>query len=472
MPELIWMVPIHHHYEASRAIELCLEVVAAAQQTSNQGDSGRNYTFVSSYNGLSKDKAKEVTEILLNRGALSAIRAALDPLFRLYPDCPMSFLASKQDCVATTQDINWFEPLLEGFFDRRSQSSMIIQANVVYHSSSLGKIKYSKEVEPPDLEAIVADYSSESARKSSAQVRATINAFVGHLFDELNDEWPKYFWRRNLDLAERSALKIDLDDLKDYPSEKPWTFLRQFIENAAAGLVERWRQLPKNLYEPEAVEVIGALLARQLSIARRLASNPGVWDFHVGPIILRSMVDTHISLAWLLKDPQSRSQKFILYGLGQEKLQVEKLKAGARSNDDAVKMMIEAKEEWINSQQYTFLTIVDVGSWSGTSTRSMAEEAGLMELYDHAYVPWSTCAHSMWNHIERFNTQYSSNPYLRHLREPDDLHMKPQIDVLLNAAKYLQRSYDAVDTAFALDVKIEPPWDFLIEALNEGEMDE
>lgn len=468
VPELVWMVPIHDRFGHATAVELCLALARAAQEIFEAAGEHGSFGFLTSYSRLSESQRCEVVEALAEQGVLSNIREALEPFLRLYPDCPLGFLGSPSQEGASDEDISWFAPMLEGFFDRRCQSSMMIQANVVYQAGVLGKLKYFNSVEPPDLEAIATDFDSDAGRKSAASVRATVNAWVGHLFEDLDDRWPRYFWKRNLDLVPNDEVNIKPDELHGFPDNEFWGWVGQFIEIAVGGLMERWRQLPKDLYAPEAAEVIGALLSRQVSIARRIARNPDIWDFHVGPVLLRTMVDAHISLAWLLKDPGERAKKFILYGLGQEKLHVEKLKQQQKETPSRVfKPMIKAKEEWINSQQYSFLTIVDVGAWSGASTRVMAEQAGLLSLYDHAYGPWSTCAHNMWNHVERFNTRYSKSPYLRHFRVPDDLEMEPQIDLLVNAAKYLQRSFEAVDDRFSLKIDAELPWDFLMRSLNE-----
>src|SRR6266542_3584732 len=114
-----------------------------------------------------------------------------------------------------------------------------------------------------------------------------------------------------------------------------------------------------------------------------LVNAPTIWNGHIAPLILRTMTDTYITLAWIFCDPLDRAQKFILHGLGQEKLQIEHRKAdlesrGINAEED---LLVQAKEAWLNSQRYSFLTEVNIGSWSGIDTRKMAQEAGCIELY-------------------------------------------------------------------------------------------
>jgi hypothetical protein len=137
-----------------------------------------------------------------------------------------------------------------------------------------------------------------------------------------------------------------------------------FVKQARLELQERWGNWPIDISKNEMHEVVGALLARQVTLARQIAECPSIWNGHIAPIILRAMADVYISLAWVLNEPLERSQKFIFYGLGQDKLQLEHRKAeiGERLPTPQEKMLIEASEAWINSQRFTFLTEVNIGS--------------------------------------------------------------------------------------------------------------
>jgi hypothetical protein len=108
------------------------------------------------------------------------------------------------------------------------------------------------------------------------------------------------------------------------------------------------------------------------------------------------MADVYINFAWVLCDPGDRAKKFILYGLGQAKLELEHRRADLASREAKVGELerIQIQEDWINKQRATFLTDVNVGSWSGISTRTMADEAGCIDFYNYVYTPFSACTHS------------------------------------------------------------------------------
>ena len=98
------------------------------------------------------------------------------------------------------------------------------------------------------------------------------------------------------------------------------TEYRQLIEEYCIllnkGLQERWDKMPKDLYANEQQEVIGALIARQVTLATYLARGPNICNWHLGPIVLRTMIGAYITLAWILEEPEKRSRLFILVSFG------------------------------------------------------------------------------------------------------------------------------------------------------------
>lgn len=225
------------------------------------------------------------------------------------------------------------------------------------------------------------------------------------------------------------------------------TILLQYVREIRHDLKIRWESWPLDLAHNESHEVVGALLARQVTLASNFAKSPGIWNDHVAPIILRCMADVYISLAWILGDPTDRSKKYIMYGLGQTKLQIEHRKAQIESDgeDPSKDPLIEAMERWSSSQRYPFLTEVNIGSWSGLDTRQMAEEAGCLDFYRYVYTPFSASVHSTWHHIGRLNLEPCTSP----LHRAHNLPIDPDPDVdphyLILAAKYLDKTFRLFD---------------------------
>jgi hypothetical protein len=224
------------------------------------------------------------------------------------------------------------------------------------------------------------------------------------------------------------------------------TFIRR-IQNELQLRLRKW---PTDLEHKETREVVGALLSRQVTLATQLAASQSNWNGHAAPLFLRAMADVYINLAWVLSNPNERSKKFVVYGLGQRKLELEHRRAEleTRKPKAGELEMIQFEEDWINRQRATFLTDVNLGSWSGISTRAMAIEADCLDFYHYVYTPFSACVHSMWHHVAKYNLIECGNP----------LHMQHAVPTLIEApidphylhlaARYLQKSFKQFDNVF------------------------
>ena len=231
-----------------------------------------------------------------------------------------------------------------------------------------------------------------------------------------------------------------------------------------------------DLTQREVHEVVGGLLARQATLGIQLASSPGIWNGHVAPVILRTMADTLITVAWIVDEPVERARKFIHHGLGQEKLEIEHRSERLRKSghDPEQDPVVQHRKAWLDSQRFAFLTEINLGSWSGISTRKMAEQAGCMDLYRHAYTPFSAATHSSWQHVGRYNLVPCESPLHRHHRIPWVYPDPLDPDYLYRGAKYVEKTFRRFETAFGLDAPQHTALEFLeaeIDKLREEEQE-
>lgn len=244
--------------------------------------------------------------------------------------------------------------------------------------------------------------------------------------------------------------------------------MEAFSGRAREELDHRLAKWPLDLSKQDVHEVVGSLLARQVTLASQLAACPPIWNGHIAPLLLRAMADAYITLAWVLKSPSDRSRQFIHYGLGQEKLQLEHRRAAMETREprQGEREYCDLIEAWINAQRATFLTDVNLGSWSGLSTRAMAEEAGRLDFYNYVYSPFSACTHSMWQHLARYNLHDCGNPLHRFHRMAVLREAPLDPDYLYLAAKYLQKSFATFDDALGITAEIESAFDVLCQGLD------
>jgi hypothetical protein len=224
--------------------------------------------------------------------------------------------------------------------------------------------------------------------------------------------------------------------------------ITSFCRDARAELEDRWVKWKIDYAQPEVHEVVGALLARQVTLAVSLAESPAFWNWGMAPVIFRPMTEVYLNLKWIFEKPVDRSRAFIAYGLGQMKLRVEQLKALPAETDarrsQSIEESLESMQRWIDSQLYGFLVEVNLGKWA-ENQREMAQDVDELEFYNHCYTPYSAGVHSMWHHVGTHNLRQCTNPLHRYHKVPHVPKSGMDVYFLLLAAKYLNMVFELFD---------------------------
>lgn len=245
-------------------------------------------------------------------------------------------------------------------------------------------------------------------------------------------------------------------------------FVKKYTENVRAGFDERWLQIKPEIYRKHVHECIGGLLSRQAILTIEMARAPSTWNGHVAPLFLRCMIDAYITLAWILDAPMDRSEKYIHYGLGQEKLYLEYMEEALQEDPDShdaksIREMIDVRKSWLNNQLAVWATEVNVGSWSGISVREMAREIGRESIYKHAYVPFSGPAHNMWQHVGIYNVEPCRNPLHKWHGVPRIRCAPVHPDFMYRSAKYISQTYELFDNKMGTKCDTALPDEFFLD---------
>ena len=246
--------------------------------------------------------------------------------------------------------------------------------------------------------------------------------------------------------------------------------IENFVRKAETELDQRWTSWKIDFNQLEVHEVVGALVARQVTLAKYLACNPSLWNWDIAPLFLRPMTEVYLNLVWIFANPSERTRTFILHGLGQMKLRVEHRKAAHESmpaeQAQIFAASIKSTERWIDSQQYGFLTEVNLGNWAELNQREMAKEVGELEFYNYCYTPYSAGVHSMWHHVGIYNLKRCKNPLHKLHKVP----VVPQFDAdahfLILAGKYLQMVFDLFDEKTGVKIKKPSAFQMLCDAIS------
>jgi hypothetical protein len=159
------------------------------------------------------------------------------------------------------------------------------------------------------------------------------------------------------------------------------------------------------------------------------------------------MVETEIRLQWLIKCGKEEDFKeYVDFGLGQEKLLVEHYKRISQSDRPDKQMIlddIEQRESWINSQLYSFLLSVDIGGGAqGKDLRTLADEAGLLDLHRLVYSPLSSYVHGHWNSVARLSLSRCLNPLHGGHYLPIMPHRPASMSCPIDAVNYYAECYE------------------------------
>lgn len=245
--------------------------------------------------------------------------------------------------------------------------------------------------------------------------------------------------------------------------------LRVFIGDYEAYLVrsfdDLWSKVPIDSSQLDAFSVVGALLSRQVTLSIQLARSPAAWNGHAAPLFLRSQTDLHITCAWILADLVDRARKYVLHGLGEEKLIIEQYKSELDENPttadrEMMEQLIEAKSHWIAGQRHEWMVEVNLGHWAHLDTRAMAMEADCESLYKFAYKPFSQAAHSMWPHVSVYNSRRCENPLHRYHLIPELVEVRGDPDYLYRSCKYVHRTYETFVQKFGISLSEPLPLDW------------
>lgn len=246
------------------------------------------------------------------------------------------------------------------------------------------------------------------------------------------------------------------------------TLVKEYQNNITNELKQRWNNWSIVYEQKEVYEVIGGLLARQTSLVHYYVESPNMWNFDCGPIVMRSLAENYLNICWILiEDSHNRAKLFIDYGLGQEKLMLEKQKEANKGNEEVIKQIEQLQQFW-EEQKLSVHTDINFGAWNNKSTRQIAKEAKEDEFYDFVYAPFSEATHGTWNHVFKYNITKSDNPLHGYLKIPDLERMSPNIHFLDLSAKYMRMAFNKVDEYIPLpdDLKIISSEDILQDKID------
>lgn len=428
LPNLVWIGLLFDKLGERKAINVFENFVEIVKDILGEQDK-KILIFIPEYCSLNNEQIEKIKESLAVKNVLNELQESLYPLISLYSQCPLKFLYNENDLEKLKTDIDKslsaIKRVVKNILDRRSKEAMLVQTTAVYIMGLTGRLKFAEGQAPGDIETIFDYPKTDESKKVATSIRATLGAIRALYDNQEAINWSTYFWNHGYEISVCEIQKPFFQELSKEQKEsieKIYKVVKGYKKELYKEIEDLWTTVSINIANPIKDEVLGGLIARQARLATAIISDDNLWTTDLGRIIQRCMVDTHITLAWLIKEGKQKDyEKFIEYGLGQEKLFLEHQKIRLDESDPEFKEKneeIEFRKSWIDSQILTSLLPVNVGNWIQKNARVMAEEANCMDIYNLAYTPFSNTVHGIWNTLARINLKYCINPLHKLHRVP------------------------------------------------------
>jgi hypothetical protein len=449
-PEFMW-IALLYLAARERSAELAQEVVRAVRSLRGI-KRAQTFAATSAWSALSPASSRTIRARLRKDGHLAELTEALAPLVWLYPECPMApvFRAGRKKPTSEQRDA-YLERMRQAamlLLIRRTRDAALIQGIAVFAAVAGGGMS-PRGLDLQNLPRLMEYPHTPESRRMEQTVRMTASMLA--LTCDGGNVWRSYFWRRGYALSECHLARDRFHAGADDGAAMAEAIVAAF-ENLSAELetefAEAWAHCPVDLSAPHQSQVIGGLLARQVRYVRHLLITPRLLLDELGQPLLRSMVESAMTLAWLVRKGQAEDYaRFVEFGLGQEKLALEHLRADVSESCAYLagrrKSELSARSEWLESQRFSALLSVDVSTgWTQMSLRELAEQAGVLDLHNRIYGPTSAQVHGSWNAVGRTALRYCLNPLHRLHMVPDIETTRVDITMVVQALQILGSSWE------------------------------
>ncbi len=246
-----------------------------------------------------------------------------------------------------------------------------------------------------------------------------MNVMICPRYNEM--EWPKYFWRHNVNLAPCvhghfavvGSAPADEADAKGISEglQKNAEILVKYVESLG-------KELKYDLYAPERGEILAGLFCRVVRLFLLFSTEPVLWARDMAGIVLRCMADAAITFAYLSKKGSDEEvHEFKEYGEGQEKLLMLHLQDHYEGEVSLEGRDVDAISEALGSFMPELLDI-NLAGWSKKSARDMAIDAGVERIYRLVFSPTSSDIHGTWMSLKQSTVVWCKEPLHRFHRVP------------------------------------------------------
>jgi len=452
-PEILWIAILIHKYGWRKTISDLDEIIKQLYEIIQDNKKKKIFAFISDYTILNDEERKLFLK-RLNYNTKCRLEYCLNVITYYYPKCPLNWLSNnKVQDIQATLELGMLKSISKKAIDRSNKFTMELQATVLYLEQRTGKVIYTEDVQPPNLNEISNYPLTEESKRIAASIRADINNLEE--FIDKESDWLSYYWTRTLEISsctypniEKREVSKDEDVGRINKIYNTCTILFRDLNKELEEITYKYKL---DLRDTKKFEVLTGMLSRNAQFLADLCSNISNLFDPISKIILRCMFETRVRLKWYIKKGKGKDyDEFKEYGLGQEKLLLEHYKNlldDKRPNKVDLENYCQQIENWINMQNLTMLLPIDLkGKIGEKNLRDMCIELNELNIHRYYLSPFSSYVHGYWNSICKVNLVQCKNPL-------HGFHFIPQITprvidiyILIDAANIYDDCYTLVNS--------------------------
>ena len=327
--------------------------------------------------------------------------------------------------------------------DHQSQTSTDIRWMNVMFKIILVKIIFREGVDDDFVESLRLYPDHGEMRSVRPSIRAMELAFrSGPDGDKIiSTDWCLHFWSECLERTECIPLPPSEPKDKNFDREA----MAHSITCARRALLDHWAgTITTSGLDPRhdtnfslGFYALACLSEICMGLNSRIIS---------GRLLVRTITEVRINLAYLAhKDDKDMWARFRSYGSGQAKLAL--LKYEEIKSDQPSLVCIETLKALANEDFFQEFVNIDLGSWSGSDLRKMAEECGAKGDYDRFYGWTSAFVHGQWAAARDAVFCTCLNPLHRAHREPMP-YQRPMESCTADAVFLINSIFSTIDECY------------------------
>jgi hypothetical protein len=421
LPEHLWIAAVIDRFGKEHAYKFCYKFMDAIDEAWPDADSV-GLGLLTDFGTIPEPARKE----LWKRHEDLFIECFHEPIGRIltfYPENPAAWLVRNKlvergGHVDPDVELGHLRHLVNELYPRRGEYATMVQALAFGRLLRHGKVQFGPKVESfiPLLKKYPIGCTQEEKSKVESLTRSLVSGLYMRYQRYKSRDWPRYFWRHNLDLAICRPVIFSLEGSKPMETQDALRLRDVLQRNAerARKYLEKLRvQVKCDLYDPERDEILFGLFGRLTRFYVLMMEDPNLWARDVAGILLRCLTDTAITFGYLIKCANTEEfTRFKKYGEGQEKLLLLHLQDSYPSDKS-----LEGRDTEEIGKELGWLTPelmdIELGHWTKKDTRKLAQAAGMEKYYRLVYTPTSSDLHGSWMSLKHSNLCHCDEPLHR-----------------------------------------------------------